>query len=213
MIEVDPSSTSRAESFSLFASAPMPMLTAFKTIDITKVVKISKRRKIKLNAILCYAVYLAAKDIEEMHYLVREGKLYFSDKMSIGVVVRGSNGMLINCEIPATENFSIFYNDYNKTIEKAVLENKFESKEKRVSVGTSAILTGNIDGMINLYSPIYTNPFLIWSRYENKLFKKKLKVSFQFHHAQLDGREAVFFLENFQKNLFKIDNFCVKTCK
>lgn len=76
MNELNPALTSRAQSFALFASAPMPMLTVFKTLDVTKAVKKAKRRKVKLNALLCHAVYLAAKDINEMHYLVKDGKTF-----------------------------------------------------------------------------------------------------------------------------------------
>ena len=205
MKEVNPALTSRAQSFALFASAPMPMLTVFKTLDVTKAVKKAKRRKVKLNALLCHAVYLAAKDINEMHYLVKDGKLFFSKELSVGLVVKGKDGKLLNCDVPASENFSVFYSDYNRVIEKALEENEPQEDTERVSIGTSAILTGSIDGLVNLYSPAFTNPFLVWSKYENKFLRKKLKVSFQFHHAQLDGAEAVLFLENLQKVLSKAD--------
>ena len=186
MKEVNPALTSRAQSFALFASAPMPMLTVFKTLDVTKAVKEAKKRRVKLNAVLCHAVYLAAKDINEMHYLVKDGKL-------------------LNCNVPASENFSVFYSDYNRIIEKALEENESQEDTEMASIGTSAILTGSIDGLVNLYSPAFTNPFLVWSRYESKFLRKKLKVSFQFHHAQLDGAEAVLFLENLQQVLSKAD--------
>ena len=204
MIEVDPSKTSRAQCFSLFANAPMPMLTVFKTLDVTKAVKTAKKRGVKLNALLCHAVYLAAKDIKEMHYLVKDEKLFFSEEMSVGLVVKGKDGKLLNCDVPASDDFSAFYVDYNCVVEKALKENESQEDTERVSIGTSAILTGSIDGLVNLYSPAFTNPFLVWSRYESKFFKKILKVSFQFHHAQIDGGEAVLFLENLQKVLNKI---------
>ncbi|HBK02723.1 MAG TPA: chloramphenicol acetyltransferase [Clostridiales bacterium] len=204
MIEVDPSKTSRAQCFSLFTNAPMPMLTVFKTLDVTKAVKAAKKRGVKLNALLCHAVYLATKDIKEMHYLVKDGKLFFSEELSVGLVVKGKDGKLLNCDVPASDDFSAFYVDYNCVVEKALKENESQEDTERVSIGTSAILTGSIDGLVNLYSPAFTNPFLVWSRYESKFFKKILKVSFQFHHAQIDGGEAVLFLENLQKVLNKI---------
>ena len=136
-----------------------------------------------------------------MHYLVKDGKLFFSEELSVGLVVKGKDGKLLNCDVPASDNFLTFYSDYNRVIEKALEENEPQEDTKRASIGTSAILTGSIDGLVNLYSPAFTNPFLVWSRYESKFLRKKLKVSFQFHHAQLDGAEAVLFLENLQKVL------------
>ena len=36
--EVDPRETKRAEAFALWMKAPMPMVTLFKTLDVTKLV-------------------------------------------------------------------------------------------------------------------------------------------------------------------------------
>lgn len=40
---------------------------------------------------------------------------------------------------------------------------------------------------------------LAWGRYRRHWFKTTLTVSLQFHHAQLDGRQAALFLERLQK--------------
>ena len=48
-------------------------------------------------------------------------------------------------------------------------------------------------------SLLFTNPFLAWGKYRHKLFKTTLPISFQFHHAQMDGFEAARFLNELQK--------------
>ena len=54
----------------------------------------------------------------------------------------------------------------------------------------------DIDGLVNMYCSL-NNPILIWG----KQLDGKLKVSFQFHHVQMDGLEACEFLERVQKEI------------
>ena len=55
-IEVDPQETTRAEAFSLWMTSPMPMVTLTKTFNVTKLLKASKRRRIKFNALLYWCI-------------------------------------------------------------------------------------------------------------------------------------------------------------
>lgn len=52
-----------------------------------------------------------------------------------------------------------------------------------------------------MYSGIYNNPFLIWGQAYKERERIRLKVSFQFHHVQMDGLEACAFLEELQKQI------------
>ena len=42
--EVNPQDTTRAYAFEMWMSAPMPMVTFFKTLNVSRLVKVSKRR-------------------------------------------------------------------------------------------------------------------------------------------------------------------------
>ena len=42
--EVNLNETSRAQAFELWMKAPNPMVTFFKTIDVTRIVKVSRKR-------------------------------------------------------------------------------------------------------------------------------------------------------------------------
>ena len=53
MKEVNPKETTRAYAFELWMNAPMPMLTFFKTIDVTRLTRISKRTRLKFNMLMC----------------------------------------------------------------------------------------------------------------------------------------------------------------
>ena len=71
-------------------------------------------------------------------------------------------------------------------------------------IGTSALARYDIDGAVNLYAGCYNNPFLIWGRYRRRWFRALLPISFQFHHAQLDGIPAAQFLEYLQQEIHSL---------
>ena len=68
-------------------------------------------------------------------------------------------------------------------------------------VGTSALIRHELDGVVNMYSGIYHNPFLIWGRYRQEGSRFLLQISFQFHHVQMDGLEACAFLDGLQRQI------------
>ena len=53
MKEVDPQSTSRALGFELWMKAPMPMVTLIKALDVTALVRMSRKKGYKFNMLLC----------------------------------------------------------------------------------------------------------------------------------------------------------------
>ena len=54
-IEIAPQETTRAEAFSLWMTSPMPMVTLTKTFNVSKLLRASKRRGVKFNALLCWS--------------------------------------------------------------------------------------------------------------------------------------------------------------
>ena len=65
-------------------------------------------------------------------------------------------------------------------------------------IGTSAIIETEIDGAVGMNSGIFNNPFIIWGKYHKGFWRTTLKLSFQFHHTQMDGAHAGKFLERLQ---------------
>ena len=52
--EINPKDTNRAIAFELWTKSPMPMVTLTKTFDVTKLCKVSRRRGMKFNMLLCW---------------------------------------------------------------------------------------------------------------------------------------------------------------
>ena len=53
MREVNPNETSRAYAFEMWMNAPMPMVTLFKTLNVSRLVKISRKTGLKFNMLVC----------------------------------------------------------------------------------------------------------------------------------------------------------------
>ena len=68
-VKVNPKNTPRAAAFELWMNAPNPMVTFFKTLDVTPLVRMSKKRGMKFNMLLCWCIGKAASGIEEFYLL------------------------------------------------------------------------------------------------------------------------------------------------
>ena len=53
---IDPKTTRRAAAFELWMDAPNPMVTFFKTLDVTPLVRLSRRKGLKFNMLLCWCI-------------------------------------------------------------------------------------------------------------------------------------------------------------
>ena len=120
--EVDPQSTSRAEAFKLWMNAPNPMVTFFKTLDVTNLVKISKKKRLKFNMLLTCCIGKAAADIKEFYLLPVGGKLMQYDGIAVNTIVKNKNGEINSCDIPYSDDLETFNGNYLKNTAQ-VIEN------------------------------------------------------------------------------------------
>lgn len=202
MKEIDPQSTSRALAFELWMKAPMPMVTLMKTLDVTPLVRLSRKRNLKFNMLLCWCIGTAAEQTEEFYLLPVGDKLMRYDRLAVNTVVTTRDGGIATCDIPVSADLEQFNRDY-LTLTSQVHESgeSFELGEDYMVIGTSALAEYEIDGAVNIYAGCYNNPFLIWGKYRKKLLRATLPVSFQFHHTQMDGIPAAEFLERLQRKI------------
>ena len=198
--EIDPKSTTRAMAFKLWMQAPNPMVTFFKTLNVTRLVKVSKKRGLKFNMLMDYCIGKAAASVKEFYMLPVQGKLMQYETIAVNTIVKNSKGEVSSCDIPYSEDLATFNRDYLKYT-KIVAEScrDWDLSENSMVIGTSAIIDTEIDGAVGMNSGIFNNPFMIWGRFRRKLFRYELPVSFQFHHTQMDGAHAGKFFANLQK--------------
>lgn len=200
--QVNPQDTARASAFALWMSAPNPMVTFFKTLDVTNLVRLSKRKGLKFHMLLDYCIGKAAASVKEFYLLPVGGKLIQYDSLAVNTIVKNKDGEVSSCDLLFTDNLEQFQRDYLiHTAHTAATCQDRDLSETCMVIGTSAILDTEIDGVVGMNSGIYHNPFLFWGRYRKKLFRYSLPISFQFHHTQMDGAHAGRFLENLQTEI------------
>ena len=199
---IDPKETTRASAFELWMKAPNPMVTFFKTLDVTNLIKVSKKKKLKFNMLMDYCIGSAAVDIKEFYILPVGDKLIKYDTIAVNTIVKNKTGEVSSCDILYTDDLEKFNSDYIKYTRQTAetCEDRDLSSDCMV-IGTSAIIDTEIDGAVGMNSGIFNNPFIIWGKYRKKFFKYYLPISLQFHHTQMDGAHAGKFLQNLQNKI------------
>ena len=202
--EVNPQETNRAFAFEMWMKSPMPMVTLTKTFDVSRIHKISKRKGLKFNMLLCWCIGKAASGMEEFYTLPEQGKLYRYDCMAINVIVNNKDGGINSCDIPFSEDLQQFNRDYMELTSKAASESASSFLEDHIIIGTSAMVHTELDCFVNQYTEKFLNPLVMWGKYRKSWFKTTLPVSFQFHHVQMDGGDAARFLESLQQTIYAL---------
>ncbi len=202
MREINPKDTTRAYAFNMWMQAPMPMVTLFKRLDVSRLVKISRKKGLKFNMLMCYCIGKAASGIKEFYLLPVGDKLMQYERIAVNTIVANRRGEVSSCDLPFSEDLSQFNADYLR-LTRQVAESceDYDLSSDSMVIGTSALVEYEIDGAVGMNSGIFNNPFIIWGKYRKKLFRYYLPISFQFHHTQMDGAHAGQFLENLQNEI------------
>lgn len=200
--EIQPKDTTRAAAYELWMNAPNSMVTFFKTMDVTNLIRVSKKRHMKFNMLLDYCIGKAAVGIREFYILPVGDRLMQYDTIAVNTIVKNRTGEVSSCDILYAEDLEVYNKQYLKYTAWVAknCQNRDLSEDSMV-IGTSAIVDTEIDGAVGMNSGIFNNPFIIWGRYKKKWFRYYLTISFQFHHTQMDGAHAGRFLADLQREI------------
>lgn len=198
MKEVNPNETTRAYAFDMWMKAPMPMVTFFKTLDVSRLIKISRKKSLKFNMLMCWCIGKAASQVKKFFMLPVGDKMIQYDNIAVNTIVANSQGEVSSCDIPFSEDLETFNSDYLRLTQQVAETCENHDLTDSMVIGTSALAQFDIDGAVGMYSGIFNNPFMIWGRYRKSWLKTTLTVSFQFHHTQMDGAHAAGFIGKLQ---------------
>ena len=201
MKEVNPKETTRAYAFETWMNAPMPMVTFFKTVDVTRLARISKRTGLKFNMLMCWCIGRAASRVKEFYLLPVGRKLMQYDRLAVCTIVANREGEVSSCDVPFSTDLKQFNENYLRLTKQVAESCQNHDLTDCMVIGTSALAHYEIDGAVGMYSGVFNNPFLIWGKYKRRLWKQTLIISFQFHHTQMDGAHAACFLDNLQREI------------
>ena len=200
--QVNPEETKRAFAFEMWMTAPMPMVTLVKTMDVSRLARLSRKSGVKFNTLMCWCIGKAATETEELYLLPEGGQLFRYDRMAINVVVRNRKGGINSCDIPFSADLQQFNRNYLELTTRVAEECQSSFLDGYMIVGTSAMIQTELDCVVNQYTDKFLNPMVMWGKYRKSWFKTLLPVSFQFHHVQMDGGDAARFLERLQRVIY-----------
>ena len=201
---VDPGTTTRAEAYALWMDAPNPMVTFFKTLDVTPLVRLSRRKGLKFNMLLCWCIGSAASRVKEFYLLPVGKELLRYDTLAVNTIVKNRLGEVSSCDVPYSDDLARFNSDYLRLTRQVAESCSNHDLTESMVIGTSAIIDTELDGAVGMNSGIFNNPFIIWGKYHRGLLKTTLTISFQFHHTQMDGAHAGRFLALVQENIMTL---------
>ena len=199
--EVNPQETGRSSAFKLWMSSPMPMVTLVKTMDVSRLIKYSKRHKLSFNMLMCWCIGKAASQMSEFYLLPERGKMYQYDRLAINVIVKNIRGSISSCDIPFSHDLQQFAKDYQHVTQKVCDSCESVLLDDYMVIGTSAMIETELDCIVNQYTEKFCNPMVMWGKYRKGWLKTTLPVSFQFHHVQMDGGHGASFLESLQETI------------
>ena len=204
---IDPKTTTRASAFDFWMHAPNPMVTFFKTMDVTPLIRLSRKRGYKFNMLLCWCIGRAASQVREFYLLPVGCELLQYDSLAVNTIVKNKTGQVSSCDVPFSDSLAGFNVDYLRLTCQVAERCENHDLTDSMVIGTSAIVDTEIDGAVGMNSGIFNNPFIIWGKYHRGLFRTTLKLSFQFHHTQMDGAHAGRFLQGLQETIFALEGY------
>ena len=135
MKEVNPKETTRAYAFEFWMRAPMPMVTFFKTIDV------SRRTGLKFNMLMCYCIGRAASGVKEFYMLPVGEKLIEYDSLAVNTIVANKNGEVSSCDVPFSDDMRTFNDNYLKLTRQVAESCENHDLTESMVIGTSAIVS------------------------------------------------------------------------
>ena len=137
--EIGPKESNRSEAFRLWMTAPVPMVTLVKTMNVSRLLKVSRKSGMKFNTLMCWCIVRAAGGMKEFYTLPERGKLFHYDTLAVNVVVRNNKGGINSCDIPFSDDLRQFNSDYLKLTVKTADECRSSYLEGCMIIGTSAM--------------------------------------------------------------------------
>lgn len=201
MQEVNPKETARAYAFEMWMKAPMPMVTLVKTLDVSRLRRVGRRRGLKFNMLMCWCIGKAASQVKEFYMLPVGDKLMRYDSIAVNTIVANREGEVSSCDVPFSGDLAQFNSDYLRLTRRVAETCENHDITDSMVIGTSALVQYGIDAAVGMYSGIFNNPFIIWGSYRKRWLKTRLTLSLQFHHTQMDGAHAARFLSLLQKEI------------
>lgn len=179
------------------------MATYINTLDVTNLVKISKKKHLKFNMLMNYCIGKAAVPIKEFFFLPINDELILQmSHFAVGVMLINKKKELSHCDIEFNDDLETFNRAYLKYTKEVA-----ETSENRylfgdtIDIQTSAVPGVDMDYAIPMFNGLVALPFMVWFKYKKKGFRYYLTITGQFHCLQMDTIHVGQFFGNLQKEI------------
>ena len=206
--EIDTSKWNRKDHFGFFKNFDIPFFNITANVDVTKLVKHSKKEGYSFFLSSLYYSMKAAHMVEPFRYRILDGKVVCYDKINPGTTA-------INQE----HVFKYTYLDYQEDMMAFISQSKIDLAEQIKQPG----LLPNSGLDVIFYSSIpwisFTSfqharrflkddsiPRIVFGKYFEENGKYKMPLSVEVSHAMMDGYHVGQYFETYQKLLDKISN-------
>ena len=140
--EINPQKSNRAEAFRMWMSSPMPMVTLVKTLDISRLVKVSKKSGIKFNVLMCWCIGKAANECKSS---------FLDEHMVIGTsaMIQTELDCIVNQYTDQFCNPMVMWGKYRKGMFKTTLPVSFQFHHVQMDGGHAAKFLQRLQNAIN----------------------------------------------------------------
>ena len=201
--KVDIENFSGRRRYERFTKEPSPSVCITGRFDVTKLYKLKKKGH-SFNALLLFAIQEASQKIEEFHYALKKDGLYYYKNIKTNAVIYGKDGELYFVDYKYADNFKDFEKEYHRVNDYYSNACQHFVEDTGSLLSTSAVKNFPLESVSIDVSSTFWDNFLLWGKFEKKLFRVKLNISLRFHHALMDMGQASQFFKNLQE---EIDNF------
>ena len=194
--EVDISNLKRRAAYECFINYDNPIFSLQTRLDVTKLVKYSKKTKSSFFANMLYLVAKAVNNIEEFKYRLKDKKLIAYDTIDASFVVKGVDDIILTRQVEFND-YAKFYLDTRKMIDdakKSTALEEFSNRNRNDVFYVSTTPWLDFTSMSNPYDVkneyISSIPRITWGKFVKKGFKYYMSVDIACHHALIDGYQV-----------------------
>lgn len=197
----------RKELFEYYNAADNPFLYITTNIDVTKVVKFTKRNKVSFYATIGFLINKAVDDVENFKFRFEKGKYYYCDVVKSNYTQKAAGNKIGFFSIPSVDNFVEYINYYKEKC--AELEGGIKQTEIEIDdIWFSCVPWFKFSGVISPFRKSVTIPQFIWDKFEKTKGKFRMNLTVMAHHGFVDGQHFAALFEKIQANINKVDLLC-----
>lgn len=214
MKEIDVTTWNRKIAYDCFSNYSDPVFSMTVKLDVTDLVKYSKKTKTSFFLNFLFVVSKCLNDIENFRLRIKDGKVVLFDKIDPSYVVMNKLGAIITKITDFSKEYEKFYNQAKIDIELAKNDDGVKTFNQGNKVDLFYISCVPWVDFLSVKNPYHipnvdqtSIPRLTWGKFVKE--KKKFKMAFDIsaHHALMDGYEMSEGFTSIQNALNDIRNF------